>query len=84
VRQSSRRGRPSKNKAPPEEKHYHETHFGLYGPFTRRDNSDRPTEGAATEPAGDGDGTIAGKTITITYSSPRVKGREGKIYTKDG
>jgi hypothetical protein len=28
--------------------------------------------------------TIAGKTITITYSSPRVKGREGKIYTKDG
>ena len=29
-------------------------------------------------------GTIGGKTITITYSSPRVKGREGKIYTKDG
>ena len=28
--------------------------------------------------------TIAGKTITITYSSPRVKGREGKIFTKDG
>lgn len=29
-------------------------------------------------------GTIGGKTITIIYSSPRVKGREGKIYTKDG
>jgi hypothetical protein len=29
-------------------------------------------------------GTIGGKTITITYSSPRVKGREGKIYTNDG
>lgn len=29
-------------------------------------------------------GTIGGKTITIVYSSPRVKGREGHIYTKDG
>jgi len=28
--------------------------------------------------------TINGKTITIDYSSPRVRGREGKIYTKDG
>lgn len=28
--------------------------------------------------------TIGGKNISITYSSPRVKGREGKIYTKDG
>lgn len=28
--------------------------------------------------------TIAGKNITITYSSPRVKGREGHIFTKDG
>jgi hypothetical protein len=28
--------------------------------------------------------TIGGKTISIAYSSPRVKGREGKIYTKDG
>jgi hypothetical protein len=28
--------------------------------------------------------TIAGKTITIVYSSPGVKGREGKIFTKDG
>jgi hypothetical protein len=28
--------------------------------------------------------TINGKAITIDYSSPRVKGREGKIFTKDG
>jgi len=28
--------------------------------------------------------TIAGKTVSITYSSPRVNGREGKIFTKDG
>lgn len=28
--------------------------------------------------------TISGKTIAITYSSPRVKGREGQIFTPDG
>ena len=28
--------------------------------------------------------TIAGKTITINYSSPRVKGREGHIFNKGG
>jgi len=28
--------------------------------------------------------SIAGKTITINYNSPRVKGREGKIFTSDG
>jgi hypothetical protein len=28
--------------------------------------------------------TIAGKAITINYNSPRVKGREGHIFTKDG
>src|SRR5208337_1451144 len=28
--------------------------------------------------------SVNGKTITITYSSPRVKGREGKIFTSDG
>jgi hypothetical protein len=27
---------------------------------------------------------IAGKAITITYSSPRVNGRDGHIFTKDG
>jgi hypothetical protein len=29
-------------------------------------------------------GTVAGKNVTITYSSPRVKGREGHIFTADG
>jgi hypothetical protein len=38
-----------------------------------------PASPPATETA-----TIAGKAITITYSSPAVKGREGKIFTKDG
>jgi hypothetical protein len=38
-----------------------------------------PKSPPATESA-----TIAGKTITITYSSPRVNGRAGKIFTKDG
>jgi Protein of unknown function (DUF2911) len=28
--------------------------------------------------------SVNGKSITITYSSPGVKGREGKIYTSDG
>lgn len=28
--------------------------------------------------------TIGGKTISIAYSSPGVKGREGKIFGKDG
>jgi hypothetical protein len=38
-----------------------------------------PKSPAATESA-----TIAGKTISITYNSPGVKGRAGKIFSKDG
>jgi hypothetical protein len=38
-----------------------------------------PKSPPATETA-----TIAGKTISIIYSSPGVKGREGHIFTKDG
>ncbi len=38
-----------------------------------------PKSPAATEST-----TIGGKTITITYSSPRVNGRAGRIFTKDG
>ena len=38
-----------------------------------------PKSPPATESA-----TIAGKTITINYSSPGVKGRAGHIFTKDG
>ena len=28
--------------------------------------------------------TLSGKSISIAYSSPRVNGRQGKIFTKDG
>ena len=38
-----------------------------------------PASPPATESA-----MIGGKSISISYSSPGVKGREGKIYTKDG
>ncbi|MGA9063668.1 MAG: DUF2911 domain-containing protein [Terracidiphilus sp.] len=38
-----------------------------------------PLSPPATESA-----TIGGKTITITYSSPRVRGREGHVFTSDG
>jgi hypothetical protein len=40
--------------------------------------------GAAQSPAAKASVTIGGKTISIDYSSPRVRGREGKIFTKDG
>ncbi|KAA6462896.1 DUF2911 domain-containing protein [Acidobacteria bacterium AB60] len=29
-------------------------------------------------------GKVGGKSVTITYSSPRVKGREGKVWGTDG
>jgi hypothetical protein len=38
-----------------------------------------PASPAATETA-----TIAGKSVSITYSSPSVKGRAGKLFGKDG
>jgi len=38
-----------------------------------------PQSPPATESA-----TIGGKTISITYNSPGVKGRAGRIFTKDG
>jgi len=39
---------------------------------------------APASPPATASGTIGGKAVSIAYSSPRVKGREGKIYTKDG
>lgn len=39
---------------------------------------------APLSPPAKAEATIGGKTITITYSSPRVRGREGHIFTKDG
>ena len=38
-----------------------------------------PASPAATESA-----TIGGKAISITYAAPKVKGREGKLFGKDG
>ena len=38
-----------------------------------------PKSPSATESA-----TVGGKAISIAYSSPKVKGREGHIFTKDG
>ena len=29
-------------------------------------------------------GTVGGKSVSIVYSSPRLKGREGQVYGKDG
>ncbi len=39
---------------------------------------------SAQSPAATESKTIGGKTITIGYSSPGVKGREGKLFGKDG
>ncbi len=39
---------------------------------------------SAQSPAATESKTIGGKTITIRYSSPRLKGRAGKLFGKDG
>lgn len=39
---------------------------------------------ALESPAAKESKTIGGKTITITYNSPRVNGRVGKLFGKDG
>jgi hypothetical protein len=40
--------------------------------------------GPPASPAATESGMIGGKAVTITYSSPGVKGRAGKLFTKDG
>jgi hypothetical protein len=40
--------------------------------------------GAPKSPAATESGVLGGKTFTISYSSPRVNGRAGHIFTKDG
>jgi hypothetical protein len=42
-----------------------------------------PKKAPASPPA-DASATIGGKTVSVHYNSPAVKGREGKIFTKDG
>ncbi len=41
-------------------------------------------QGNPASPPDKASATIGGKSISITYSSPGVKGREGHIFTKDG
>ena len=43
-----------------------------------------PAKKAPASPPQTCTATIGGKAITVTYSSPRVNGREGKIFTSDG
>jgi Protein of unknown function (DUF2911) len=43
-----------------------------------------PPKAPPKSPSATASATIAGKTITIKYSSPGVKGRAGHIFTKDG
>ena len=44
----------------------------------------RSAEPAAQPACQTATANVGGHEITITYSSPGVKGREGKIFTKDG
>jgi hypothetical protein len=41
-------------------------------------------QGPPKSPPAKATGNIGGHEISITYSAPGVKGREGKIFTKDG
>jgi hypothetical protein len=38
----------------------------------------------AKSPAAKASASIGGKTVTVTYFSPRVSGRTGRLFTKDG
>ena len=48
-------------------------------PLMAQNGSRKPASPPANATA-----TIGGKTISIVYSSSAVKGREGKLFTKDG
>jgi hypothetical protein len=41
-------------------------------------------QGPPKSPPATASATIGGKAVTITYSSPRVNGRQGHIFSKDG
>jgi hypothetical protein len=43
-----------------------------------------PPSGPPKSPTVTESGTFSGKTVSITYSSPRVNGRAGHIFAKDG
>ena len=44
----------------------------------------KPPAGPPKSPPATESAAIGGKTITITYGSPRARGREGQIFTKGG
>lgn len=43
-----------------------------------------PKKAPPKSPPATASATIGGKAISIAYNSPRVNGREGKIFTRDG
>ena len=43
-----------------------------------------PAQNAPASPKETASGSIGGKSVTIVYSSPRVRGREGKIFGPGG
>ncbi len=61
----------------------HEASHRLCRPSLSYNRSLR-SEGPPKSPPAKATATIGGHEITITYSSPGVKGREGKIFTADG
>jgi hypothetical protein len=76
-----------KKKALPEEKHRMKRILmctGLLFAATTLLAQQPPAKKPPLSPPATATAAVNGKTITITYSSPRVKGREGKIYTSDG
>jgi len=87
VRQSFRRGSPSNTVLPGGENH-HEASFSLYEPsrclccsIRSASPTARAAERSAEEPRQPPSrATIAGKTITINYNSPGVKGRAGTSH----
>lgn len=57
---------------------------GLLFAATTMFAQEAPAKKAPASPPAKATATIGGHEITISYSSPGVKGREGKIFTKDG
>ena len=58
--------------------------FAQQAPSTPAAPTSPPAKPAPKSPPAKAEATIGGHQITISYSSPGVKGREGKIFTKDG
>ena len=57
---------------------------GLLFAATAMFAQEAPAKKAPASPPAKATATIGGHEVTISYSAPGVKGREGKIFTKDG